>query len=257
MKKFYYLALVALVGIAFSSCSMIGGKDKEPSYQLSSLQDKHNEAVGDDYTKMVNILYLPFSALRVVDVASLTAAPQDLQNAYRAIGKDDAVITQNGNEWTITYSTKDYATDQPFKFKEVIRVDLNAPYLSVVTYRDDKISGFTEMKGIGNDQYLFSTEKERAVVTYVNGKVTAFTHAENVVDTDMNGDYTANSYLFTYDEGKILDLTAVPDGWLTAADKQDKLYRLYVLQDGVIRITGLKQNYSSNTYEPGYDVTLP
>lgn len=38
MKKFYYLALVALVGIAFSSCSMIGGKDKEPSYQLSSLQ---------------------------------------------------------------------------------------------------------------------------------------------------------------------------------------------------------------------------
>ena len=38
MKKFYYLALVALVGIAFSSCSMIGGKDNEPSYQLSSLQ---------------------------------------------------------------------------------------------------------------------------------------------------------------------------------------------------------------------------
>ena len=37
MRKFYYLALVALVGIAFSSCSMLGG-DKEPSYRLSDLQ---------------------------------------------------------------------------------------------------------------------------------------------------------------------------------------------------------------------------
>lgn len=37
MKKFYYLALVALVGIAFSSCSLMGG-DKAPSYQLSDLQ---------------------------------------------------------------------------------------------------------------------------------------------------------------------------------------------------------------------------
>ena len=37
MRKFYYLALVALVSIAFSSCSLLGG-DKTPSYQLSSLQ---------------------------------------------------------------------------------------------------------------------------------------------------------------------------------------------------------------------------
>ncbi|MBQ5379237.1 MAG: hypothetical protein IKQ50_03980 [Paludibacteraceae bacterium] len=37
-KSVISLALVALVGIAFSSCSMIGGRDKEPSYQLSSLQ---------------------------------------------------------------------------------------------------------------------------------------------------------------------------------------------------------------------------
>ena len=37
MKKFYYLALIALIGIAFSSCSMLGG-DKEPSYRLSDLQ---------------------------------------------------------------------------------------------------------------------------------------------------------------------------------------------------------------------------
>ena len=37
MKKFYYLALVALVGIAFSSCSLLGG-DKNPEYRLSDLQ---------------------------------------------------------------------------------------------------------------------------------------------------------------------------------------------------------------------------
>lgn len=37
MKKIYYLALVALVGIAFSSCSLMGG-DKDPSWRLSDLQ---------------------------------------------------------------------------------------------------------------------------------------------------------------------------------------------------------------------------
>ena len=37
MRKFYYLALVALVGIALSSCSMLGG-DKDPEFKLSDLQ---------------------------------------------------------------------------------------------------------------------------------------------------------------------------------------------------------------------------
>ena len=37
MRKIYYLALVALVGIAFSSCSLLGG-DKNPEYRLSDLQ---------------------------------------------------------------------------------------------------------------------------------------------------------------------------------------------------------------------------
>ncbi|MBQ7631639.1 MAG: hypothetical protein IJS82_02645 [Paludibacteraceae bacterium] len=36
MRKIYYLALVALVGMAFSSCSLMG--DKEPSWTLSDLQ---------------------------------------------------------------------------------------------------------------------------------------------------------------------------------------------------------------------------
>lgn len=37
MKKFYYLALVALVGLAFSSCSLLNG-DKDPQFKLSDLQ---------------------------------------------------------------------------------------------------------------------------------------------------------------------------------------------------------------------------
>ena len=37
MKVFKFL-LVALAGIVLSSCSLFGGGDKEPSYQLSSLQ---------------------------------------------------------------------------------------------------------------------------------------------------------------------------------------------------------------------------
>ena len=36
MKKIYYLALVALVGIAFSSCNMLG--PSQPEYKLSDLQ---------------------------------------------------------------------------------------------------------------------------------------------------------------------------------------------------------------------------
>ena len=37
MRKIYYFALVALVGIALSSCSFLGG-DNTPSFQLSDLQ---------------------------------------------------------------------------------------------------------------------------------------------------------------------------------------------------------------------------
>ena len=39
MKKFYYLALVALVAVAFSSCSLFpGGGGNDPEYRLSDLQ---------------------------------------------------------------------------------------------------------------------------------------------------------------------------------------------------------------------------
>lgn len=37
MRRFYYLALVAIVGIALSSCSMLDG-DKTPEFKLSDLQ---------------------------------------------------------------------------------------------------------------------------------------------------------------------------------------------------------------------------
>jgi len=37
MRRFYYLALVAIVGIAMSSCSLIGGGQKQ-EFQLSDLQ---------------------------------------------------------------------------------------------------------------------------------------------------------------------------------------------------------------------------
>jgi len=37
MRKFYYLALAALVGIAFSSCSLLGG-DKNPQFRMSDLE---------------------------------------------------------------------------------------------------------------------------------------------------------------------------------------------------------------------------
>ena len=36
--KAFRIVLVALAGIALSSCSLFGGGDKEPSYQLSALQ---------------------------------------------------------------------------------------------------------------------------------------------------------------------------------------------------------------------------
>jgi len=49
-KKIIYLALVAIVGIAFSSCSMLGG-DKNPSYSLSDLQGLWQENGTQHYVR--------------------------------------------------------------------------------------------------------------------------------------------------------------------------------------------------------------
>ena len=49
-KKIIYLVLVAIVGIAFSSCSMLGG-DKDPSYSLSDLQGLWQENDTQHYVR--------------------------------------------------------------------------------------------------------------------------------------------------------------------------------------------------------------
>ena len=50
MRKFYYLALVALVGIAFSSCSLFSGGEK-PEYRLSDLQGLWEENGTQHYVR--------------------------------------------------------------------------------------------------------------------------------------------------------------------------------------------------------------
>ena len=50
MKRFYYLALVAIVGIALSSCSMLNG-DKTPEFKLSDLQGLWEENNTQHYVR--------------------------------------------------------------------------------------------------------------------------------------------------------------------------------------------------------------
>lgn len=50
MRKFYYLALVAIVGIALSSCSMLDG-DKTPEFKLSDLQGLWEENNTQHYVR--------------------------------------------------------------------------------------------------------------------------------------------------------------------------------------------------------------
>ena len=50
MKKLYYLALAAVVGIALSSCSMLNG-DKTPSFNLSDLQGLWEENNTQHYVR--------------------------------------------------------------------------------------------------------------------------------------------------------------------------------------------------------------
>ena len=50
MRRFYYLALVAIVGIALSSCSMLNG-DKTPEFKLSDLQGLWEENNTQHYVR--------------------------------------------------------------------------------------------------------------------------------------------------------------------------------------------------------------
>ena len=50
-RKFYYLALVALVSIAFSSCSFFGGGGNNPEYRLSDLQGLWKNNSKNEYVR--------------------------------------------------------------------------------------------------------------------------------------------------------------------------------------------------------------
>lgn len=54
MRKLYYLALVTLVGMAFSSCSMLGGGDTTPQFKLSDLQGYWLEDKTEHYVRFTD-----------------------------------------------------------------------------------------------------------------------------------------------------------------------------------------------------------
>lgn len=232
--------------------------------KIMALQDEHNEAA-DDFSKMVNLWYMPFSSLRYVDAASFTAgtSAETVQSAFRLMDLADAVVTENGNEFTISYTATNWPySEDTYAFKEVIRCDLNAPALSVVKYRDGELSSFTEFQAMGNDQYALSSELERAIVTYKDGEIIAMDHAENRweinSDTGKHEDY---SFVFGYDSGEIFGRTDLDHNWVMEAETHDALYRHYDLQNGVCTITGMKKELNWDggppTFTPGYEVTLP
>jgi len=232
--------------------------------KMGELQDAHNEAAGDDFMSMVNLLYMPFSSLRYVDAASYDAdtSAETMESAYQIMGNEDAKVSIDGNVITITYTAADYLNETKYAFKEIITYDTDPIALSVITYRDGEIIGFTEFKDLGDGVYAASSEFERAFITYVDGNIVAFDHTENIHDLgDDNVTYTEDSLIFDYESGKILDKTSLDESWLTAADAEGKLYRRYTFADGVCTITGLKSEYDWDnggvTYTPGYEVTLP
>lgn len=230
--------------------------------KVMDLQDEHNEAVGDDYTKMINLWYMPFSSLRYIDAFMFNAntSASTVQSSLRLLGNEDAVVTGSGNEYTITYTNTDWYTETDYELTEIIRFDPDALALSVVNYRDGEISSFTEFQALGNDRYALSSELERAIVTYKDGEILTIDHAENKYDTDYEtGDYEAYSFIFGYDS--IFGRTDLDSAWVTEAEASDGLYRHYEYSDGVCTITGLNKQHNWDggdpTFTPGYEVIMP
>lgn len=54
MKKLYYLAFVAVVGIVLSGCSLFGGGGNNPSFNLSDLQGLWEENGTQHYVRFTN-----------------------------------------------------------------------------------------------------------------------------------------------------------------------------------------------------------
>lgn len=89
MKKLYYLALAAVVGIVLSSCSMLNG-DKTPSFNLSDLQGLWEENNTQHYvrftTEMTEVEVFPSSYYgREWDEAE-DVTEQDLIDAREELG---------------------------------------------------------------------------------------------------------------------------------------------------------------------------
>jgi len=234
------------------------------SKKMSVLIDAHNEAAGSDFSQYVVMLYMPFSALRYLDAASYTrdTSPATMEASYRLMELNDAVVTQSGNEYTITYTAKRWNSGTTYAFKEVIRFDPDAPALSVVKYADGVLTGFTEFQALGGDRYALSSELERAIVTYRDGEILAFDHAENKWELNADADgYEPFSFLFGHDSGAIFGRTDPDHDWVMEAEQHDGLYRHYSYRDGVCTVTGLsrQRNWDTGeyTFTPGYELTLP
>ena len=90
MRKFYYLALVALIGIAFSSCSLIGGGENTPEFRLSDLQGLWQETNTQHYvrftTEMTGVEIFPSSYYGREWNEAEDVTEQDLIDAREELG---------------------------------------------------------------------------------------------------------------------------------------------------------------------------
>ena len=141
MKKFYYLALVALVGIAFSSCSLLGG-DKNPEYRLSDLQGLWEE----NGTKH----YVRFTTEQSDEAGYLYGREWD-----EADDITEAELTPYGNGW-FKYELK--FADKQNKLTQVNMMEKNQaaiPQVYVVTILTGKRLEYYE-KDHTNIKFYFS-----------------------------------------------------------------------------------------------------
>jgi len=234
------------------------------SNKMDELVDLHNEAAGDDFTKMVSLLYMPFNALRYLDAVYFASgtSPSTVQASIRLLGNEDAIVTEDGDGYIITYTARDYSTDETYAYKEIIRYDTDAPALSVVHYRDGDLSSFTEFQALGGDRYALSTEIDRAIVSYKGGEILAIDHAVNNWEYNYEtGEYEDFSFFFDHESGAVFGHTGADHDWVMEAQQHDGLFRHYALDNGVCVITGLKKDRNWDTGEyiftPGYELVLP
>jgi|GEM_PF-2247034 len=231
--------------------------------KMEKLVDAHNDSVGGDYTKMVNIWYMPFSPLRYIDATMLTASISagSLETSFRILGNEDAEVTEITGGYSVTYTATDWSSGETYAYKEEILFNTSPPALSVIHYHDGELSSFTEFQALGNDLYAVSSELERAIVAYIDGEIISIDHAENIWDiADDNSGYAEHSFIFDYSSGKIFGRTDLDHEWVMEAQAHDGLFHHYDFSDGVCTITGVTKNRNWDTGEytftPGYELVL-